>query len=206
MQSKRVVERTLWALWLLMFGGAALWVVVGSIGYFTKVGWLSSKDAPAWVQAVGSILAIFAAALIASSERRFTANNIRAREKVVIRAVEERSIDALGAIRALNYTLRTHFRPVTLDSPINVRASLDRVEVALRDLRTIDLMSMPNTGVVECVLTAVAITQQCQQIARDGWDPRLAINVNEYSPLEVLLVQMELQISRLRKAREGLDV
>jgi len=197
MQWNRLVERTLWALWLLIFGGAGLWVVVGSIGYFSKTGWLPN-DAAAWVQAVGSVAAIFVAAFIASADRSFTKKNIRAREQVVIRAVEERCIDAFSAISALNHRLRTNFRPVTPDSPAEVKNALQKVESVLRDLQTIDLMSMPTTEVVECVLAARAIVQICQEFALEGWDPGLAVKVLEYSPLEGLLTQMQWQIDQLK--------
>ncbi|MNF48757.1 hypothetical protein D3C76_703200 [compost metagenome] len=198
MQWNRFVERTLWALWLLVFGGAGLWVVVGSIGYFNKTGWLPN-EASAWVQAIGSILAILVAALIASGDRRFTKNNIRAREKVVIRAVEERCLNAFDAIGALNYRLRNHYRPITPDSPADVRRSLERVDEILRDLNAIDLMSMPTTEVVECVLNARAIVQMCQRIALEGWDPRPAVQAREYSPLKVMLEQMQAQMTNLER-------
>ena len=197
MQWKKFVERTIWALWLLVFGGAGLWVVVGSIGFFSKNGWLPT-DAAAWVQAIGSVVAILVAALIASGDRSFTKKNIRAREKVVIRAVEERCVDAYGALSALNYRLRNHFRPVNQDSPAEVKSALQRVEEVLRDLQTIDLMSMPTTEVVECVLAARAIVQICKEFALEGWDPALAVEVHEYSPLEGLLDQMQWQINQLR--------
>ncbi|MCK9801423.1 hypothetical protein M1B34_28080 [Pseudomonas sp. MAFF 302030] len=79
MQWNRLVERTVWALWLLIFGGAALWVFVGSIGYFTKTGWLP-KDVAAWVQAVGAIASIWAAFLIGNRQIR-EQNRIRREEQ-----------------------------------------------------------------------------------------------------------------------------
>ncbi|MNF93818.1 hypothetical protein D3C84_765090 [compost metagenome] len=198
MQWNKLVERTVWALWMLLFGGAGFWVIVGSIGYFSKAGWLP-KDAAGWVQAVGSVAAIIVAALIASQDRRFTRSNIRARERVVIRAVEERCLDAFDAISTLNYRLRNYYRPVTPGSPADVRRSLERIEDVLRDLNAIDLMSMPTTAVVDCVLAARAIVKFCQQVALEGWDPTLAVQVREYSPLERLLEQMQTHLADLRR-------
>lgn len=197
MQWNKLVERTVWALWILIFGGAGFWVIVGSIGYFSKADWLP-KDAAGWVQAVGSVAAIIVAALIASQDRRFTRSNIRARERVVIRAVEERCVNAFDAINALNYRLRNHYRPVTAESPTDVYRSLERTEGVLRDLHAIDLMSMPTTAVVECVLNARAIVKVCQHIALEGWDPTPALQVREYDPLKHLLEQMQTQITNLR--------
>lgn len=198
MQWNKLFERTVWALWLLIFGGAGLWVVVGSIGYFSKTGWLP-KDSAAWVQAVGSVVAIIVAAWIASVDRRFTKNNIRAKEEVVIRAVEERCTKAFDAINALNFRLRNHFRPVTPDSPEDVRRSLHRVDEALRALNAIDLMSMPSTAVVDCILAARMIVHACQRTALDGWDPTPAVQAREYNPLRVMLDEMQTQIANLRR-------
>lgn len=69
MRWQKFVEPTVWAIWWLIFGGAGLWVVVGSIGYFSKSGWLPI-EVSAWVQAVGSVLAILAAILIAGHDSR----------------------------------------------------------------------------------------------------------------------------------------
>lgn len=59
---ENMVEHTLWAVWALLFGGAALWLLVGSVAYWVKHGWLPA-DTSGWVQALGSILAIAGAAL-----------------------------------------------------------------------------------------------------------------------------------------------
>ncbi|MCP1506884.1 hypothetical protein J2Y83_002857 [Pseudomonas marginalis] len=197
MQLNGIVERTLWAVWLLVVGGSALWVVVGSIGYFSKTGWLPN-EAAGWAQVVGSVAAIFGATYIASADRRFTKNNIRAREKVVIRAVEERCLEAAGTIRSLNHELRNYYRPVTLKSPTEIKKALRRVEGALRDLSAIDLMSMPTTAVIDCVIAARAIVQCCRDEALKGWDPAPAIKLPEYSPLEGYLKQIQIQITNLK--------
>lgn len=59
----RMIERSIWALWYLMFGAAAFWLLAGSIAYWVKLEWLP-KDASGWVQAVGSVLAIFVAVIV----------------------------------------------------------------------------------------------------------------------------------------------
>jgi hypothetical protein len=46
-----------------MFGTAAFWLLAGSIAYWVKLEWLP-KDASGWVQAVGSVLAIFVAVIV----------------------------------------------------------------------------------------------------------------------------------------------
>ena len=62
-------ESTCWAIWGLIVGGAVLWVVVGSIGYFSKSGWLPS-DSSGWAQAIGSVAAIVAAFLIGNIQHK----------------------------------------------------------------------------------------------------------------------------------------
>ena len=69
MQWKKLIEPTVWVIWGLVVGGAGLWVIVGSIGYFGKEGWLPD-DTAGWVQAIGSIGAILAAIWISGGERR----------------------------------------------------------------------------------------------------------------------------------------
>jgi len=59
----RMIQRSIWALWYLMFGTAAFWLLVGSIAYWVRLEWLP-KDASGWVQAVGSVLAIFVAVIV----------------------------------------------------------------------------------------------------------------------------------------------
>ncbi|MEW5666247.1 hypothetical protein AB1288_07915 [Pseudomonas putida] len=68
-QCKELIEPTLLAMWWLTVGGAGLWVVVGSVGYFVRSGWLPS-EVSSWVQAIGSIAAILAAIFIASHDSR----------------------------------------------------------------------------------------------------------------------------------------
>ncbi|NIL19745.1 hypothetical protein [Pseudomonas sp. AN3A02] len=57
MNWKKLIEPSVWVIWGLIVGGAGLWVIVGSIGYFGKEGWLPN-DTAGWVQAIGAIVAI----------------------------------------------------------------------------------------------------------------------------------------------------
>lgn len=66
---KQMIERSLWAMWYLMFGAAGFWLLAGSVGYWVKHGWLP-KDTSGWVQAVGSILAIFVAVIVPAIMKR----------------------------------------------------------------------------------------------------------------------------------------
>ncbi|QMV65156.1 hypothetical protein VUJ49_08910 [Pseudomonas berkeleyensis] len=66
---KKMVERSLWALWVLLVGGAFLWMLVGSVAYWSLHGWLPDKAAD-WVQAIGSVVAILAVIGVSYWERR----------------------------------------------------------------------------------------------------------------------------------------
>jgi hypothetical protein len=63
MQWKKLTEPTIWAIWWLVVGGAGLWVIVGSIGYFSRNGWLPN-EAAGWAQAIGAGVAIIVASFI----------------------------------------------------------------------------------------------------------------------------------------------
>jgi len=65
----KLIEPTIWAMWGLIVGGACLWVTVGSIGYFSRERWLPN-DTAGWVQAIGSIAAIFTAVAIGVHQTR----------------------------------------------------------------------------------------------------------------------------------------
>ncbi|HDS1682128.1 TPA: hypothetical protein QEM39_003704 [Pseudomonas putida] len=58
--SRSVVKYCLTLLWLLGALSAVVWVVVGSVGYWAKRGWLPS-DTAGWAQAIGAIVAIMVA-------------------------------------------------------------------------------------------------------------------------------------------------
>ena len=54
---QKMVERSLWALWWFFLGGAGVWLLVGSVAYWVKRGWLP-PDASGWAQAIGSLAAV----------------------------------------------------------------------------------------------------------------------------------------------------
>ncbi|WP_445672656.1 hypothetical protein [Pseudomonas inefficax] len=69
MRFNKLIEPTVWAMWAIVVGGAFLWVVVGSIGYFVKESWLPN-DTSGWVQAIGAIVAIGIAIWVPYNQRR----------------------------------------------------------------------------------------------------------------------------------------
>lgn len=75
---EKMVERTLLALWFLFMGIAALWLLVGSVAYWVKHGWLP-PDAAGWVQAIGAVLAI-AIAVAVPIYQKFHERSVRAED------------------------------------------------------------------------------------------------------------------------------
>ncbi|MDC7825302.1 hypothetical protein PQS90_09080 [Pseudomonas sp. BLCC-B13] len=51
---------TVWAIWWLFWGGAAVWLLVGSVAYWVQKGWMPA-DSAGWAQALGSFVAIIVA-------------------------------------------------------------------------------------------------------------------------------------------------
>ncbi|MGN0924700.1 hypothetical protein [Ectopseudomonas mendocina] len=76
---QKMKEWSLWALWWLLIGGATLWLLVGSVAYWVLRGWLP-PDASGWVQAIGSVLAIAVAIVVAYAGHRM-ALKIRSEEE-----------------------------------------------------------------------------------------------------------------------------
>lgn len=94
---EKMVERTLWAVWGLLSCGAVLWLLVGSVAYWVKHGWLPA-DTSGWVQALGSILAIVGAAL-------FPYWHSRVKEQSETSRTEELLLSVAGHLRCeLNFT------------------------------------------------------------------------------------------------------
>jgi CheY-like chemotaxis protein len=186
-----------WVVWTFLAIGALGWALFVVLESFD-----AKKDAAAWIQAVGSVAAIVAAVIISSADRRSNKEHIRARELVVIRAVEEICLEARHAVASLDAGLRTFYRPVTPDAPSDIRECLTYVEEMQRDLVAIDLMSMPNTDMVESVIQIRSLTKLARDSALIGYDPEEAINVREFSPLENLLVMMDVQLLLIRNSAQ----
>ncbi|MFJ7884568.1 hypothetical protein ACIQYF_13910 [Pseudomonas sp. NPDC096917] len=134
MHLKRFLEPTLWAVWGLLVGGAALWVAVGSIGFFSKSGWLPS-DSSGWIQAMGSVVAIFVAIYIASSESRRLKKERTEHERVLISGLISMTHNAALAVERLHANI----------SP-NSRSAEDvaYVESSLASFMSIDLLKLPS--------------------------------------------------------------
>ncbi|KJZ59512.1 hypothetical protein [Pseudomonas fluorescens] len=111
---EQMIVRTLWALWSLFFGGAILWLLVGSVAYWVKHGWLP-PDASGWVQGLGSILAIAIAIAIPWNQKRHEA---------LIKAEEIKSVE-LARSEQLLCLCKEVIRTIELLNPGNLDGYVD---------------------------------------------------------------------------------
>lgn len=58
--SERVTRYSVWALWALLVLGSILWLLVGSVAYWVRNGWLPA-DSAGWAQAIGAFVAVVVA-------------------------------------------------------------------------------------------------------------------------------------------------
>lgn len=93
-----MVERTIWALWWLLFAGASLWLMVGSAAYFVRSGYLP-PDTAGWAQALGGFLAVAVAIGVPY---------FQARQALALREVEGREGRAEDC--AAVYSIVSHFQ------------------------------------------------------------------------------------------------
>lgn len=57
---ERVAQYSIWMLWALIALGSTLWLLVGSVAYWVRQGWLPA-DSAGWAQAIGAFVAIVVA-------------------------------------------------------------------------------------------------------------------------------------------------
>ena len=57
---ERVAQYSIWMLWALIALGSTLWLLVGSVAYWARQGWLPA-DSAGWAQAIGAFVAIVVA-------------------------------------------------------------------------------------------------------------------------------------------------
>lgn len=101
---------------VLLFGGLALAIYPG----WDKIGvWASKSDAPAWVQAVGSVAAILASGAIAwwqlITNRKLQRETSRQRAVVMVEAIGALGRAHLGELESFNAMVDRHNYMATMD-------------------------------------------------------------------------------------------
>lgn len=91
--SERMAHCTVWAIWWLFWGGAAVWLLVGSVAYWVQKGWMPA-DAAGWAQALGAFVAIIVALALPYFQARKLSSDRKEEEF-------RRRLEAINAVFAL---------------------------------------------------------------------------------------------------------
>jgi hypothetical protein len=95
---ERVTQYSVWALWTLLVLSSVLWLLVGSVAYWVRNGWLPA-DSAGWAQAIGAFVAIVVAIALPY---------FQSRQQQIQREVSEKR-NRLEGINA-TYALMTHMQ------------------------------------------------------------------------------------------------
>jgi hypothetical protein len=128
---------------LMAFRPSTVWrllgVVVGSIGYFSKAGWLPN-EAAGWVQAIGAMVAIAVAIGIAHVPERRHRKEEASKTKVMKLAIVNIAIGAEGSIT----DLRDEVAEINSSQIVFPDASLMAAKAQMITLNSVDLTKFPN--------------------------------------------------------------
>lgn len=99
----KLVGYAIFSLWALLFLSAASWVLVGSVSYWVKNGWLP-PDSSGWAQAIGGLLAVIVAIAVPAFQNFSNSRQLREKEDIV-------RLEGIQATRALvEHVLRVQKR------------------------------------------------------------------------------------------------
>jgi hypothetical protein len=93
---------SIWVLWAVLVMGAVLWLLVGSVAYWVRDGWLPA-DSAGWAQAIGAFVAIVVAIALPYFQSRQQQADLRAA------ALRER-LDGINATYALMQHMETLYK------------------------------------------------------------------------------------------------
>lgn len=162
---------TVYWLWLLALGIPTLWLLIGVFEHFGVL----DKDSPGWVQAVGSIAAVFAAVLIANKQGRQQFQERQSKGLVVSHLVVG---VAMRAAEVSSLLFRS-FNELQLQVTETSEEILTTVESQVLALRGINPVDLPRPEMVEPFLRIKAAMEQSHVMAsllangRDGHVDRL---------------------------------
>lgn len=146
---ERNAEFAVKVLVLVIFVTPAVWLVTSALH---ATGALNSDDAPAWVQAVGSIGAIIAAMWIAGRQQREQMKVNRRRERVVATvAIEIAERAATGMM--LTDTVVAN-RPSI--GKISIEDCISYMDRELKAISRLDLAALPHHDMVRSVLQLIS--------------------------------------------------
>ncbi|AVO51245.1 hypothetical protein [Ectopseudomonas mendocina] len=100
-QKDWLIERVVIFLGVLLAMGSLVWLLVGSVAYWVKHGWLPA-DTSGWVQALGALLAVAVAIAVPAWQKRHEMKLAELQER-------RRRIDSVNAVLSLTQHLMGHF-------------------------------------------------------------------------------------------------
>lgn len=125
-QKDWLIEKTAVFMCLLIAAASVLWLLVGSVAYWVKHGWLPA-DTSGWVQALGGILAVAVAIAVPAWQK----NHER---QVATLDDRKRRIDCVNAVLSLTQDLIGHFEVAT--------SSVERRQFLYRDQRWVAMEAL----------------------------------------------------------------
>ena len=169
--SREIGVYTVWWVWLLLLGISTLWLMIGVFIHFGVL----DKDSPGWVQAIGSIAAIFVAVLVAHRQGEQQTLERLNKDRVVSNLIVGVATRAASVASLLFHS----FNDLQMQVQETNDEILTTVESQVLALRGINPMDLPRPEMVEPFLRIRAIMEQSYVMAgllangRDGHVDRL---------------------------------
>lgn len=193
---EQLITWSMWALWWFIVGGAGVWLLVGSVAYWVKHGWLP-PDTSGWVQAIGSIGAISVAAWAAlyatKANQRAAVSAEKARIKVIRHAMCELAMRGMAAVEMLRILIND---PEAKSYKSSAKFAMDRLENEWRNAQQIKLTDLPSADLIKVLLELLLLLEHSGSVARkvvsDGAFPR------ERVALDRMNAEFDKLISALR--------
>lgn len=175
-----------------MLGIPTLWLMIAVFEYFGVL----DQDSPGWIQAIGSIGAVFAAVFIATHQSRQRAIEQRNRGLVVSRLVVGVATRAAGVSSLLFHSYNDLMRKVD-ETNEEILTLLESQVLALRGINPVDL---PHPDMVEPFLKIRGAMEQSNVMAgllvraRDGhFDHLRCATVFSHNSQAVAIAAQELE-------------
>lgn len=163
---QKMKEWSIWALWWLLFGGAGLWLLVGSVAYWVKHDWLPN-DTAVWVQALGSVLTILVAAWAAiySASRQQAAQDeaINDRVAVLSTALEE---SARRALRWNSSLIEIFERDLMITNRGDFETLIGNLESEREQIQSIRISELPKPEMIKPFLKLITLLKGSAKVAR----------------------------------------
>lgn len=190
-----MAEASIWVVWAFLAIGA-----LGG-GLFVLLDFFGAKaDAPAWIQAIGSVLAILAAVWISSRQ------HVELRRE---RNAQERAICSVVTVIAWRMASLTEALQTNLLTATNVSATLGTwIELIQREraaLQELDLLRMPKAEIIHMILPLSSNVEFLLDTKR-GYDGGVMTRATVEDKVGKILDNMRFMHSRLENIEKSYGV